>query len=160
MMKKRLPILYLLCILLCLTGCGAKKKTMTAGGMSITLTEEFSEGSYSGADCYYESAKAIVMGIRESKSDLEGTGLEMNSLRDYASELLNANGISSSSIIDGNNYLYFEYENDVNGEKYSYMTCVYENGADYWMVNFACTKGDYDKLKDDFLKYADSVTFE
>lgn len=157
--KKILLFLNFTVMLILFTGCGAKEKTITEDDMTITLTEDFKKSSLANATWYYESTNALVMGIRETKDELEHTGLEVNSLNDYASAVIETNGLSSVTAKERGDYLYFEYDKTIGGTKYSYMTCLYDHNEEYWMINFACYEQRYDKLKDDFLEWADSVSF-
>ena len=57
-------------------------------------------------------------------------------------------------------YVYFEYSRKVSGTDYSYLTCVYDNSDEFWLVNFACYKELYKEYKSDFFNSADSVVFK
>lgn len=161
-MRKTKAKILLICALglsLLLTACGAEPKTITEEGMTITLTEDFSAATMDNATWYYESTDALVMGIRETKDELEQTGLEVNTLRDYAKAVIEANSLTGTTIQERNDYLYIEYEKTVDGTNYSYMTCLYDHGEEYWLVNFTCYQQRYKKLKSNFLDWADSVSF-
>ena len=143
-----------------LCACGAEPMTITEEGMTITLTDEFTESTMENADWYYESDSVLVMGIMETRDELEEAGLEVNSLRDYAEAVIDTNNLPASvSVKDGGDYMYFEYNMIIEDVEFSYLSCVYKDVDRYWMINFACFTDEYDELKDSFFEWADSVEF-
>ena len=86
-MKKKVLYLLLL-IIVAVTGCALlepEEKTFKDKGMSITLTDEFTEKDLVSATVYFESMDAIVTGLKEEFSTLEAAGLTKDStVEDYA----------------------------------------------------------------------------
>lgn len=76
-MKKKVLYLLLL-IIVAVTGCALlepEEKTFKDKGMSITLTDEFTEKDLVSATVYFESMDAIVTGLKEEFSTLESSRL-------------------------------------------------------------------------------------
>ena len=59
--------------------------------MEITLPKGFQRATLENATWYYTSPDGLAMGIRHLKTDLEKSGLEANSLKDYAMAYIKAN---------------------------------------------------------------------
>ena len=129
--------------------------------MEITLSKDYQKATLANATWYYTSPDGIAMGVRSSKEDIEKSGLEANSAQDYAEAYIRANNIPGSPKVNSkDNYLYFEYNRKVSGTDYSYLTCVFDNNDEFWLVNFACYKELYNEYKNDFFESADSVVFK
>ena len=161
----KISILILVSVLMMsfLTACGDKTQTIKSEDMEIKLSREYQKSTLANATWYYTSPDGIAMGIRSLKDDVEKSGLEVNSDQDYAEAYIRANSVpgfpkvqSSESDTD---YVYFKYNRKVSGTDYSYLTCVYDNDDEYWIVNFACYKELYKDYEGDFFESADSVTF-
>lgn len=143
-----------------LTGCG-ETKTIKSEDMKIEINKEYHKSSLANATWYYTSPDSLVMGIRSDKDDIEKSGLETNSINDYAEAYIRANDIPQSPAVKTRgDYVYFEYNRKVSSTEYSYFTCVYDDGDAFWMVSFACYKELYNEYKTDFFESADSVVFE
>jgi hypothetical protein len=157
---KNVYILMALLFIMSLTGCGSRTRTVKSEGMEITLTKDYQKSTLANATWYYTSPDGLAMGIRSSKEDIEKSGLETNSVQDYAEAYIKANNIPGNPKVHTNDgYVYFEYSRKVSGTDYSYLTCVYDNSDSFWMVNFACYKELYREYKNDFFESADSVIF-
>lgn len=149
-------------LLVSLTGCGSTTHTVKAEDMEIVLSKEYKASTLANTTWYYESPDGIALGIRSRKEDVEKSGLEVETVKDYAEEYIKANSIPKSPEVksrDGKSYVYFEYSKTISGTEYSYLTCVYDNVDEYWLVSFACYKELYSTYKADFFDAADSVKF-
>ena len=147
-------------LLLSLTACGSTTHTIKSEDMEITLSKEYKKSTLANATWYYSSPDGLAMGIRSLKDDVEKSGLEVDSVADYAAAYIKANNIPGSpSVKNKNGYVYFKYNHKVSGTEYSYLTCVYDNDDEYWLVNFACYKELYSEYEKEFFASADSVTF-
>ncbi|MCR5215298.1 MAG: hypothetical protein K6E10_12865, partial [Eubacterium sp.] len=158
---KRAGVLCLLFLLLfSLYGCGASTKVIESEDMSITIGKEYKKETLANATWYYASPDGMALGIRSLKDDVEKSGLEVDSASDYAEAYIKANSIPNSpSLSQGDGYEYFEYTKKVSGTEFSYITFVYDNYDEYWIVSFACYKELYTTYKKDFIASADSVEF-
>ena len=163
--KRILILLAVIMLASFVSGCGKaaapQEEPVKSEGMSILLGKEYQEATLANATWYYTSPDGLAMGIRSKKDDVEKSGLEVSSARDYAEAYIKANSIPGSpKIRNRSEYVYFEYTRKVSGTDYSYLTCVFDNKDEFWLVNFACYKELYKEKKADFLNAADTVTFE
>ena len=158
---KNVYILMAVLFMMSLTGCGSRTRTVKSDGMEITLTKDYQKSTLANATWYYTSPDGLAMGIKSSKEDVEKSGLETNSVQDYAEAYIKANNIPGNpKVHTKDEYVYFEYSRKVSGTVYSYLTCVYDNSDEFWLVNFACYKELYKEYKSDFFNSADSVVFK
>lgn len=161
-MKKK--VLYLLILLILgVTGCALlepEEKTFKDNGMSITLTDEFTEKDLVSTTVYFESMDAIVTGLKEEFSTLEAAGLTKDStVEDYA-KAVTTNNQKDSEIKTEDGLTYFTYTSDVNGKTYFYIATVYKSNDAFWLFNFACDSSDQEKFESTFKTWAKSVSFE
>ncbi len=161
-MKKK--VLYLLIlIMVAVTGCALlepEEKTFKDKGMSITLTDEFTEKDLVSTTVYFESMDAIVTGLKEEFSTLEAAGLGKDSTAlDYA-KAVTTNNQKDSEIKTEDGLTYFTYTSDVNGKTYFYIATVYKSNDAFWLFNFACDNSDKEKFESTFKTWAKSVSFE
>lgn len=154
-MKKRNLIALLLCaVMLLACGCSAKPKTFTASGMSIELTEDFTEKEMVGFTAVYQSKDVFVFALKE-EFEILGDSMDLD---EYADLVLQANGMDADVKHD-NGHTYFTFEKTVTGKDMTYTAVLFKADDAYWMVQFACLSSDYDKLEDTIFGYADSVEF-
>lgn len=152
-------VLLCVCTLTLLCGCQANPKNFSVSNMTITLTDNFEIGKADIFDIYIKSDDVIFTAVEETTSELEYAGYEISSLADYADEIAKLNNAKSTSLQTRNNYKYFVSKNTVSGASYTYVHCILKNADSYWVCEFACKTKNYDKLKDDILEWADSITF-
>ena len=160
-MKKVLAVLIAAVMVLSLAGCELfpKEKPFSVDEMLITLTDAFAEAEFEGYTKAFDSRKAAVFVLREDKALLNGVEL---SLAEYAelTKAANANrGPGEIKTEDG--LTYFEYESYGSDEQtiYSYFTTMFESKDAFWLVQFTGLRSEYEKLRPEFVKYAQSVTF-
>lgn len=157
-MKKRSLIALLLCAVMLLTcACEfgkAKPKTFTAAGMTIELTEDFTEKDMLGFTAVYQSDDVLVFALKE-EFDILGDGMNVD---EYAQLVLDANKMDADIQHEGG-HTYFTFEKTVSGKDMTYTAVLYKGEDAYWMIQFACLTSDYDKLNDTIFGYADSVEF-
>ena len=153
-----LILLFSLCATL-LCACSSDPKNFTVGNMTITLTKAFKENKMNEFDAYITSSSVSFTAKKESMDSLEHAGYEINTLSDYAQELVEANSKSKDDLVKRGNYIYFISEGTKSGAKYTYMHCLFKGNSEYWICEFVCKSSDYSKLKDSILGWADSITF-
>ena len=167
MMKKqrRWIAAWLACMLLVgtLSGCsmfGAKEKTFSKAGMSITLTSDFEEKELESLTVYYESSNAIVAVLKEEFTLFDSLDLaaEDLTLNDYADLVLANNGLNAE-IKEANGLVYFNYEKDANGKSNTYLATVYKADDAFWLIQYCCPTDDYQKMEPGFIEWAQTVTF-
>lgn len=152
-MKKRSLIALLLCaVMLLACGCSAEPKTFTTNGLTIELTDDFTEETMDGFTAAFQSKDVFVFALKESFNVL---GSDMN-LDEYAQLVLDANTMEAE-IQHESEQTFFTFEKSVSGKDMTYTAVVYKGEDAYWMIQFACLTSDYAKLKDTILGYAATV---
>ena len=161
-MKKFLSLLLALLMLAALTSCGkAEPKIFSAQGMSLTLTSDFKENTQTGYTVCYESSKVAVFILKESFS-LQ-PGVENLTLDEYAELIRQSNASKSPSAIvkqDGFHTMEYDFLNENENQIYSYFCTMFKGPDAFWLVQFACRKGDYAAYSDAFMDWAKTVTFQ
>ena len=133
------------------------EKTFSKAGMSITLTTQFVEKEYVSQTVCYESPTVIVFALKEEFSlapQVSGW-----SISKYASTTISVNNLNCEYVIAEGGYAYFEYEKSVSGNEYTYFATCHKAEDAFWLIQFACFTKNYQKMKDDMVKYANSVAF-
>ena len=141
-----------------LSGCGkAKDKTFAVDNLSITLNEDFTEQELVTQTGYFVSLTSIVTVLKEELTVFESAGLSTNmSLSDYASLVLTTNQLETEVKSD-DGLVGFEYAKTESGKNYQYAAFVYKGSDAYWLVQFGCESKNFDKYREDFIKWAKSV---
>ena len=159
-MKKRLSIVAVLIAICTLfsvfVGCfqAPQDKEFSKAGMTITLTNEFTEQEIVTQTAYYVSAKAIVTVLKE-----EGSVVGNYSVGEYARLVCSFNNLDSSSVVVKETYAEFTYEKELSGKEYYYYARCLKNGSDYWLIQFACETKNAEAYQANFETWANSVTF-
>ena len=145
-----------LVFLMVFTACDLFKseKTFSKSGYQITLDDSFTEKEYVSMTGYYESTKMIVTVLKEEFTLFEGYDVE--TLKEYAELVIEANGMSNITPSESNGTVFFEYEKNLNGKDYKYYATVHKSSDAFWLVQFGCEAKNYDDLKSDMEKYAAS----
>ena len=160
-MYKRTKYFFLLCVMTLLSftlcGCFENPKNFTEGELTITLTDEFVKSSVKNFDVYISSEAVAFSAVKEDASSLEYAGYEINSLTDYSHEILALNGVSQSDLVKRGSYNYFVNESKVSNTSYTYVHCMFQTANAYWICEFVCKSGDYDRYSEKILQWADSI---
>lgn len=160
-MKKHLSTLIMtvtfIALLFTFVACslpGEKDKTFSKAGMSITLTDAFTEQDIVTQTAYYVSMKSIVTALKE-----DGTLIPDYTVKDYANLVCEVNNLDTKvTVKDG--YAEFTYEKEVSGKDYYYYARCFKNGTDFWLFQFACETKNTDELQETFDKWASTVVFD
>ena len=109
--------------------------------------------------CYMTSS-VVVSALKEEFSLLPG--FSNYTLRQYASMIISANGLSGITVktSESEKYVYFKFEKTVSGKDYSYFVTCFKSDDAFWTIQFYCESKNYDKYINSFVGFADSVTFE
>lgn len=145
-------------LLLVVPGCelsGPKDKSFSKAGMTIVLTEDFTEQDIVTQTAYYVSQEAIVTALKE-----DGSSIADYSVKDYAELVCTVNKLDSDVITSGDGYSEFTYEKEISGKNYYYYARCFKNGTDFWLVQFACETKNTDKYASVFKTWVSAVTFE
>ena len=125
--------------------------------MSITLTNEFKETSYTGFDVVYEADEMFVFVLSESFSLLPGS--ENYTLQEYAQLVIEANNLENVEIKTEDGLVYFEYTSDKNSHLYHYTAYVYKSSDSFWLIQFATFSSEANEYRNDIKDWAKSVEF-
>ena len=144
---------------LMLSGCSLfepDEKSFSKAGMTVTLTEAFVEQDVVNYTATYVSTKIMVYALKEEFSLL---GSETDTLDKYIDLIKEINDFDDKVETDeGLKYIIVETEG--NGDKYTYIVAFYEADDAFWMIQFGTKSSNFDKYKDDMLKYAKSVKLD
>ncbi len=163
--SKRIGITIMVCAVLAGLALGffltwkpaPKEKVFTCDEMQITLTDEFGETDYFGYKTVYKSQKSVVFVLKESFADYPI--LRNLTLEEYCQAVIEANkGTAAVETEDG--LTYFDYEETVDGDEIYYLAVVYRAENAFWLVQFSCDQKNVEKLRPDFIKWAQSVAFD
>jgi hypothetical protein len=157
---KKILITLLCC--LALVGCQptVSDKTYTSHGLTITMSDGFTEKELVNATVYYLSNDAIFTGLKENFTDLETIGINSESTEDdYASAVLE-NNKADYELQKEDSLRYFTYEKEVSGKNYFYLSAVAKSNDSFWLLTFASDVKDRDKYEPLFKTWAKSVKFE
>ena len=142
------------------TGCGmfgAADKDFASNGMTITLTEDFSEGSTIGKTVVFQSADVIVTVLKETFTDL---GTSAKSAKEYAEIICKANGLTESTVTEKEGYADFTYEKNGETNGCYYYARTYKSADAYWLIQFGCLTEQKEAKSELFYKWADTVRFD
>ena len=144
---------------LMLSGCSLfepDEKSFSKAGMTVTLTEAFVEQDVVNYTATYVSTKIMVYALKEEFSLL---GSETDTLDKYIDLIKEINDFDDKVETDeGLKYIIVETEG--NGDKYTYIVAFYEADDAFWMIQFGTKSSNFDKYKDDMIKYAKSVKID
>ncbi len=134
-------------------------KTFSAEGMSITLTDEFTEVDADNYTVAYDSRDIAVLALQEAV--LVDDGQEDYTLEEYAKLVMQNNSLDPEQLQTSDDLTYFTYTytNPDSGDTYEYFTCVYEGGVDFWIVQFATLEQNADEYSQQFFDWAKTVSF-
>ena len=141
------------------SGLGAaQEKEFSKAGMSITLTDDFTEQDIVSQTAVYASAKHIVMALKEEYALFEEIGDSL-SLQEYA-QLVCQNNDLTADIEEKDGLVCFEYENEANGRDFAYFAVVQKGTDAYWLFQFSCDSSNYEDSKEQFIDWAKTIRFE
>lgn len=164
MKAKIIAVLLLVCVLL--VGCDVSKiletlpdKTYTYGDISITLPGKFID--YSGKDeakgkeFLFASSEIGVSGVRENKKELYELFGRMD-IKGYAELISEINELDATAA-QKDGFWHYTYEEEADGDKYTYLNVFHETSTDYWNIQVHCKSDLYSKNAETMWKYATSV---
>ncbi len=137
----------------------AEPKTFSSDGMTITLTDEFSEAELDNFTVSYESKEVAVFALKESFS--EAAHLKSMSIEQYGNLVIQMNGLFSDALkkAEGLTYFDYEYENTETNETYRYFVYLYKTDDAFWMVQFALPEQNVKAYSEQITEWARAVTF-
>ena len=146
-------------LIICGCSCFNKEKTYSKYGMTITMTEGFTEKSILNATYYLESTQSLMHALKE---EFNPTYLPSTTTLDEYVSLVKRNNYLQAEVETRENeeYLYFTYEKTVSGKTFFYLATAHKTEDSFWLIQFACNENDKEDFEDKFLKWADTITFE
>lgn len=137
----------------------ASEKTFSASGMSITLTDEFTQSEFEGYTATYGSENVAVIALKEDYSLMEE--LRDYTIKEYIELVVQASNLTSVQIKTAGELTYFEYEatNPSTEDTYRYFSYVYKTNDSFWLIQFATLSEDADKYDNQIAEWAKSVKF-
>ncbi|MBQ7799878.1 MAG: hypothetical protein IJ370_05245 [Oscillospiraceae bacterium] len=138
-------------------------KTFSAEGMSITLTDEFTEVDTEGLKNFttaYETRDVAVLVLKEN-DNMFADGMENYTVDDYGEMVLLSSNLSSSEIKHNDGLTYFTYtgQNADTNISYNYYAYIYKNGNNFWLIQFATAEEHAEKYSQQFFEWAKTVRF-
>ncbi|RIA78263.1 hypothetical protein EI71_00211 [Anaeroplasma bactoclasticum] len=165
---KKILCLLLIVLTFGLASCGAREKTFTKNGVTITLSSDFYETEgVVGMACAYNSVKVGFMANKEKLDDFYDYDFSnKDNPKAYADLVISVNRVTPSHELINektNNEQYFaytDYTNNVNGVSAHYfLVCML--GEEYaYCMNFWTAASDFDTYKDQMMEYAKTIIVE
>ncbi len=142
-----------------LSDSAPQEKTFVSEGMSITLTDEFTEVEVDNYTVAYDSRDIAVLALQEAV--LLADGEENYTLEEYAKLIMQNNSLDPNQLATTDGLTHFTYTATIpdTNDTYGYFTCIYEDGATFWIVQFATLEQNIDEYSQQFLEWAKSVEF-
>lgn len=140
---------------------GVAPKDFSSNGMTITLTNEFSQKDEEGFTVCFDSGAIVIFCLREEFQIKNGL-FEM-SAEDYAQSVREVNAdLDTSDVYTKDGYAYIEYDfnNLLLGKTFSYYCTVFKTEDAFWMIQFSCEKFAYETFKPKFEGWAKTIVFE
>jgi len=138
---------------------GAEPKDFSSNGMTITLTDRFKEISYESFTAVYDSNNVGVFVLKEPFS--LAVGFESYSLEAYIDLVIQANSLTSAKKQTADGFSFFEYDAQPpnSNEVYHYRSYAYKTNDAFWLIQFATTSKNAEKLAPQITEWAKSVRF-
>ncbi|MBR2970269.1 MAG: hypothetical protein IKC48_00515 [Clostridia bacterium] len=137
----------------------ANRKTFSAYGMTITLTEAFSEIDVPNFTAAYESNNVAVCALKEPFTLFHG--FSSYTLEEYGNEVIKTNRLTSVELkeADGLTYFMYDYKDPQTRKNYTYFAFVYKADDAFWLVQFATLTRKVNKHFEQIFYWAGSVEF-
>jgi len=172
-MIRKITAMLVALILLMLTGCSvldsAEEPTPTPqptsfskSGMTVTLTDAFTEKDYVTYTAVYESADIAIFALKEEFRLFDSSVLSSESaVTEYARLLWKSNGFSNElNLSEQDGLTWFQYDRAVNGGDYTYRVYVYKGTDSFWMVQFTAYADRFADVETVIHEYAKTVVIE
>ena len=145
------------------TNYTSREKTFTYQGMEITLTEDFKEEDVSvyGFNTGYSSSNTAIYVLKEDFAS--ASGFQDLTVDEYAQLVISNNmffGSSYPTYEDGLTIYEYEELNMADGQNYYYMIAFFKGPDAFWMVEFSTYDYLSAYMRQTYLDYANTVTFQ
>ena len=138
----------------------SEPKVFSKDGITLTLTDQFSETPDDNFTVCYLSKDVAVLVLKEEFSSSEG--FDKYTLNDYGNLLITANNFDSSVELqssDGLTYFEYQYSDLETKELYNYFSVIFKATDSFWMVQFAALEQNYSDEKPAFIDWAKKIEF-
>ena len=135
-------------------------KNFSSNGMTIALTDEFTEVDVVNFTAAYESENVFVFALKEAFTLFDGFG--DNTIEQYTDLVIESNSLDSVQTKTDDGLTLFEYTytlpetNDV----YKYFAYTYKANDAFWLIHFAVLNESADEYAQQFTEWANSVEFD
>lgn len=135
-------------------------KNFSSNGMTIALTDEFTEVDVVNFTAAYESENVFVFALKEAFTLFDGFG--DNSIEQYTDLVIESNSLDSVQTKTDDGLTLFEYTytlpdtNDV----YKYFAYTYKANDAFWLIQFAVLNESADEYAQQITEWANSVEFD
>lgn len=130
----------------------------TSIGLSLYMTEGFTEGNVEGVQACYEGENANVRFQEETFASLASVGYgDVTELRDYAALIQMAYSLEGEVLSDEYDNVYIYYEVDIQGTSISYYGFFDKGSEAFWMTTFMCMTAQKSQFEEDFKLWASSI---
>lgn len=154
--------LFMVLAVMTFSGCivpEAESKDFTAAGVTITLTEEFTEQSNNQQTAVWASTTEIVSVIKEDFEMLQTAGLSIDMpITEYAQLVIDNNQLTATVNEDGDT-AYFTFELERVGKMMRYYAVTYRTDDAFWLIQFGAEADTFDEHMINFKTYVKSITF-
>lgn len=166
-MTRKLNALLMALTILILAGCAAENAapapvSFTKAGLTITLTDDFTEKEHVSYTAVYESADIAVFALKEEFGLFDASVLNADSsVEVYADLVWKANGFSEPLTLNNTDGMHwFRYDRSVNGGDYTYCVYVFKGSDGFWLVQFTVFAEEFTALESTIHGYAKTIIIE
>lgn len=159
--KQTMLALLLCCLCVGLSACGAKAKTFSKEGLTITLTTEFQEKEIVSQTLYLQSSDVIFVALKETNDSLTESGYnveEMNTSA-YAKIVIENNNVEAI-VEEDENLTTFSFCKNVSGKNICYVAYTFKGTDAFWLCQFACDVKDEQNFRPQFKVWAQTIIVE
>ena len=156
---KRISLMFVVCLsLITCCSCSLLTKTYEFDKFSITMSRGFKEEAYEDAEVYLEKRDILFIAYEDK---LKYSYAPTASVHEYARLLILENHYSSQiHERENEEYEYFSYTENIDGDNIFYTTTVHKTEDAFWIITFMCFEEKKDEFLEKFLKWSDSIVFK
>jgi hypothetical protein len=128
--------------------------TITVPGMYLNLLNVANNPDLAFLYGFEDTA---VLGIQESVGDVQDAfGLRIRSAKDYANVYISVNNLAAT-VVEKDGLVTFTYTAEVDGQSFTYLSAVFANAENFWLVQTYCYTENFEKNEADFMECLKSV---
>lgn len=130
----------------------------TSIGLSLYMSEGFTEGNVEGVQACYEGENSNVRFQEETFASLASVGYgHVTELKDYAALIQMAYQLEGEVLSDDYGNVYIYYEVDIQGTGVSYYGFFDKGSEAFWMTTFMCMTAQKNQFEEAFKLWASSI---